>query len=309
MIGKEELTGPWAGLPVAWKDDLSFDEENYRENVRRTCNAGVPGVYTAGTSGEFYAMEFDEFKEVTNATIQVCRENQTPCMIGISSTYTLGAQRRAEYAVKMGADAVQLALPYWMEINDRELLCFFKEVQKVCGSLAITIYETLRCKKALTVEQHKSIKDVLPRYLAVKSNAGTIGCSVEGCKKLSRFVNVWVGEQLWSDLGPFGAIGSASALVYMNPGFTLKMFDLLKQKKWDELKKSTDLLKFYHSEGFKPFVEKDFMDSAYDHMQSQAAGFLTGNLLSRGPYISATMEDVRILRQWLENNAPELLRL
>ena len=309
MISKEELTGSWAGLPVVWKDNFSFDEENYRENVRRTCKAKVPGIYTAGTSGEFYAMELDEFKAVSKATVEECQEYGTACMIGISSTYTLGAQRRAEYAVEIGADAVQVALPYWMEINDKETLCFFNEIQKACGTLAITIYETLRSKKALTIEQHKAIKDAVPRYLAVKSNSNTVGCSVEGCKELSKIVNVWVGEQSWSKLGPSGAIGAASALVYMNPRFTLSMFDLLKQKKWKELKVSTDLLNFYHAEGLKPFTERGFMDSAYDHMQGLAAGFLTGSPLSRGPYMSATMDDVKVLRQWLQNNAPELLKL
>ncbi len=154
MIGQEVLEGPWAGLPVVWKEDLSFDEANYRENVRRCCQAGIPGVYTAGTTGEFYAMEFDEFKAVSKATVEECRAGGTPCMIGISSTYTLGAQRRAEYAVEIGADAVQVALPYWMEVDDREVLPFFREVAKASEPLVLTIYETLRSKKSLTIEQH-----------------------------------------------------------------------------------------------------------------------------------------------------------
>ena len=154
-----------------------------------------------------------------------------------------------------------------------------------------------------------AIKEAIPRYLAVKSNAGTIGCSVQGCEELSKFLNVWVGETLWSELGPSGAVGSASALVYMNPRVILTMFELLKQKKWGELKVWTDLLNFYHEEGLKPFGEKGFSDSAYDHLQGLVAGFLTGSPLSRGPYISATEDDVKALREWMEKNTPELLQL
>ena len=115
MLGRSELRGPWAGLPVAWKEDWSFDEEVYRANVERTCKAGVPGIYTGGTTGEFYAMEFDEFQQITRATVEECKRWHTPVMIGVTSTYTLGAQRRAAYAEGLGADAVQLAMPYWME--------------------------------------------------------------------------------------------------------------------------------------------------------------------------------------------------
>lgn len=49
----KRMTGPWAGLPVAWDEQYRFDEDAYRADVARCCEAGVPGVYTAGTTGEF----------------------------------------------------------------------------------------------------------------------------------------------------------------------------------------------------------------------------------------------------------------
>ena len=69
MLTRKEMTGPWAGLPVAWDEDLSFDEPSYRTDLARTCEAGAPGVYTAGTTGEFYAMELDEWKTITDVTV------------------------------------------------------------------------------------------------------------------------------------------------------------------------------------------------------------------------------------------------
>lgn len=89
MLSRDEMIGPWAGLPVAWKEDDTFDEDVYRANVERVCKAGGPGVYTAGTTGEFYAMEFDEFKAVTRTTVEECKRHGTPVMIGVTSTYTL----------------------------------------------------------------------------------------------------------------------------------------------------------------------------------------------------------------------------
>ena len=128
MLSRKEMIGPWAGFPTAWDQDLMFDEDTYRADLRRCCQAGVPGVYTAGTTGEFYAMEFDEWKAVTKATVEECRNCGTPVMIGVTSTYTLGVQRRAAYAAELQADAIQLALPFWMELDDRQLVPFFKAV-------------------------------------------------------------------------------------------------------------------------------------------------------------------------------------
>jgi len=310
MLTRAELIGPWAGLPVAWKEDLTFDEEAYRADVRRTCRAGVPGVYTGGTTGEFYAMEFDEFKAVTKATVEECKSCGTPVMIGVTSTYTLGVQRRAGYAAELGADAIQLALPFWMEIDDREVVTFFKQAARACPELTVCIYETTRSKKSLTVEQHRNIHAAVPAYRAVKANAGTVGSTPQGCAALSEFVNVWVGERGWLTLGPHGAIGSASALVYMNPRVILNMFKLLQEKKWDELKPWTDRVGSLHTEGLAPFTEKGFTDTAYDHLQGAVAGFLKMPVRSRGgPYVSATDQDVKQLRAWMQEHTPELLEL
>ena len=309
MLTRKEMIGPWAGLPVAWDENLMFDEDRYRADVERTCKAGVPGVYTAGTTGEFYAMEFDEWKAVTKATVEECRKHRTPVMIGLTSTYTLGAERRAAYAAEVGADAVQIALAFWMELDDRHVVPFFKAVTAACPGLALTIYETLRSKKALTVDQHRAIYEATGCYLAVKANANTVGRTPEGCQQLSEFINVWVGENEWNRLGPNGAIGCASSLIYMNPRILLHMFDLVLQEKWDELQPWTDLVDRLINEGLVPFVEKGFTDTADDRLMGVATGFLTMSVRSRGPYTSATDEDVRQLRAWMEANTPELLEL
>lgn len=309
MITKEEMTGLWAGMPVAWDSNMMFDEDVYRTDVERTCKAGVSGIYTAGTTGEFYAMEFDEWKVITKATIEECRKHRIPVMIGVTSTYTLGALRRAAYAAKMRADAIQVALPFWMELDDRHVVPFFKSVSDASPELALTIYETMRAKKSLTLDQHRAVKEATGSYLAVKANALTIGCTPEGCRELSEFINVWVGEKEWSRLGPHGAIGCASALVYMNPRIMIQMLNLLRQKKWNELHPWTDLVTQLVSQGLTPFAEKGFTDTAFDHMMGAATGFLTMNVRSRGPYTSAKDEDVQQLRAWMKVNTPELLNL
>tara|TARA_X000000368_G_scaffold226589_1_gene178839 strand:- start:14 stop:943 length:930 start_codon:yes stop_codon:yes gene_type:complete len=309
MISKDVLQGPWAGLPVAWNDDLSFDEVTYRSDLIRTCAAGVPGVYTAGTTGEFYAMEFDEWKIITRVTVEECQRAGTPVMIGVTSTYTLGAVRRAAFAAELGVNAIQVALPYWMNMDDRMILPFFQEITEVCPDVALSIYETKRTKKTLSLEQHQAVFDSTGSYLAVKSNEGTLGCSPEGCKQLSKFVNVWVGEDKFNSLGPYGAIGSASALVYMNPRIILHMFDLLFRKKWDELKPFTDQVERLVKEGLKPFAARGFTDTAFDRLMGKTSGFLSMNVRSRGTYTSPTNEDVHSLKKWMQENTPELLLL
>lgn len=306
-LTRDTFTGPWAGLPVAWTSDDRFDEETYRAHVGQVCAAGAAGVYTGGTTGEFYAMEWDEFQSVARATVEECHARDTPGMIGCSSTYTLGAQRRAEYAAEIGADAIQMTIPFWMELDWAGISRFFRDVSRASGDLPLSVYETTRCKVTLTVEQHRALHAALPNYLMVKSNAGTIGSSVEGCRDLSEIVNVFVAETLWEQLAPVGGKGGCSSLVYWNPKICLSLWSAVERQDWDSVRRQTEpvakLFAFLHEQ----FGTKGYTDTAFDRLGGLASGFLNTSLRSRGPYVSVSAADVETLHDWYAAEFPAML--
>jgi len=308
MLERDAFVGPWAGLPVAWTDDDVFDEEIYRADVARTCGAGVPGVYSGGTTGEFYATEFDEFCRISAAMVEECRARNVPAMVGCTSTYTLGAVRRAQWAAQIGASAIQVALPFWMQVGEEQVVPFFRDVARAAGNMPLSIYETTRAKKVLTLAQHRAIFEAAPSYTMVKANAGTIGAEPDGCQALSEFVNVFVGETRWSELGPRGAVGCCSAMVYWNPRLILELWGQLRERRWEELDARVPKLEALHEFLAGHFAAKGYTDTAYDRMGGRAGGFLKTSLRSRGPYPSATLDDVERLRQWYAESFPEMLQ-
>jgi len=307
MLTRETFTGPWAGLPVAWNRDGEFDEEAYRGDVRRCCEAGIPGVYTGGTTGEFYAIEIDEFEEIGRATVEECHAHGTPAMIGCSATSTTGAVRRARVASRLGADAIQVTLPYWMEVADADIVPFFRAGPEAAEGLPLSSYETKRCKRTLTIDQHREIKEAVPSYLMSKSNFGTIGSTAEGCRELSGFVNVFVGEPGWKELGPCGAKGGCSAMVYWNPSLVLNLWSCVEKGEWDRIDQAHEKIDALHRFLGSEFGSRGFTDSAYDRLAGNAIGILETSLECRGPYPHATPDDVVILRSWCEQNFPEIL--
>jgi len=306
-LTRENFTGPWAGLPVAWTDDDQLDLDAYSTDVQNCCLAGVPGVYTGGTTGEFYAMEWDEFCQVARTTVDICRQHKVPAMIGCTSTYTAGAVRRAAYAAEIGADAVQIALPFWMEIAEDQIIPFFQAVGQAAGPLAVSVYETTRSKRTLTLDQHESIKAVSANYLMLKANAGTLGYSVEGCQQLNQIVNVFTGESRWATLGPHGVKGCCSSMVYWNPQVTLDFWAQVAASNWEAVERIDpqvqSLFQFIHDE----YDDRGFTDTAYDRMGGLATGFLATSMRNRAPYCSPTADDVAILRRWLEAHFPEMI--
>ena len=308
MLTRQTFIGPWAGLPVAWTENDEFDEDTYRGDVARCCKAGVPGVYTGGTTGEFYAQERDEFERIARATVEECHRHSKPALIGCTATSTRGACLRAAFASQIGADAIQIAFPFWMEIADDQVLPFLTSVAKAARGLPLSIYETSRAKKLLTVKQHFQIHNALPQYMMVKATKGTIGDSTEGCRALSEIVNVFVGEHRWAELGPQGAIGGCSSIVYWSPRVLLRSWSRLQNRNWPEL--ADDCRKFaaIFDGLLEAFGTRGFTDTVYDRLGGRAGPFLRTSLRCRAPYAAPNECDVENMRGLFRQHYPEMLR-
>ena len=114
----ERLYGIYAAVPTAWDDEGRFDAATFRENVARLIDAGVYGVYTTGTDGEWYALEFDEFCRMVDAFAVEMRDHSVGSQVGCTWINSEGVIRRARYAVDRGIRGVQVALPAWLRLSD-----------------------------------------------------------------------------------------------------------------------------------------------------------------------------------------------
>src|SRR5687768_18592368 len=124
----EEIKGIWAGVTMSWDEQFRFDEATYAANIERTISAKVAGIYTTGSTGEFYAVEFDEFQRMVDIQADLCGRAGMPLQIGCCADATHKTLRLLEYAAsKPEVGAAQVVIPYWMEMNQRETLQFFKD--------------------------------------------------------------------------------------------------------------------------------------------------------------------------------------
>jgi len=306
-LTRDNFIGPWAGLPVAWTDDDELDETTYRLDLAACCEAGIPGIYTGGSTGEFYAQSFEEFQAIARATVEVCHELNTPAMIGCTDTCTRGAMRKAAFAAEIGADAIQVALPFWMPIPESQIVPFFRDVASAAPGLALSVYETTRAKVTLTVEQHLAIREALPQYLMVKANANTVGLTEDGCRRLSEHLNVFVGEHLFAEFFRYGAVGGCSSVVYWSPEFMLELWGHAREGRWPQAEAACAKLKALFTFLGDTWEPRGFVDTAFDRLGGRAGGFLKTSLRCRAPYPSPTEADVEVWRRWCVRHFPEML--
>ena len=141
----------------------------------------------------------------------------------------------------------------------------------------------------------------------VKANEGTLGSTPDGCRALSEFVNVFVAEGLWAKLGPHGAKGCCSSVVFWNPLLTLELWKEVEKKNWQRVEALEQRLNLVF-EFLRQFEAKGFTDTALDRLGGVASGFLKISLRSRRPYPSATEEDAETLRNFYRKKVPEMLK-
>ncbi len=294
-LTSDTLKGMWAGMPVPWTARDQVDEEALRENVRRMCRAGAHGVYTHGTTGEFYAQTPEEWRQVARVTVEECRPFGTPTQVGCTALWTAEVVRRVRFAQEIGADGVQIAFPFWLAVSDAEAVRFLKEVTGQAPGMPVILYNTGRSKKPLTTDLLKRLLD---------EDLPLIGCKgVAGPDEAAAFLDlapglrIFVGEDKLADWWQAGVRGSYSSLVYACPKLMLRYFQLCEEGHPEAVEIGKGLQRLWE-EFVVPLLQEGFTDTAFDRTFAAATGFLTGELLSsRPPYRAASRGDVDRFRQ------------
>ena len=76
MLNLDNLKGIFVAVPIAVTSDGEFIEEDYRADIRAICSSGVHGIYTTGTTGEWYALDDEEFQWMVDVFLDVESEFQ-----------------------------------------------------------------------------------------------------------------------------------------------------------------------------------------------------------------------------------------
>jgi len=310
MSKGEKWEGIWAGLPTMFNADWSLDTGAMETNIRRMIKAGVQGIYLLGSTGEFYALDFDEFKQVTDLLVKVAGGSSIPLAVDCGSPNTRETVRQLQYVKKAGVNAAQLIIPYWMDMTEPEVMQFFKDVHAAVPDLPIISYNVPRTKRFFLGPDYVKIREVLPNLIAVKFTfAGGHFADLQEAVRLNPGLKFYVGENVLVSAMAIGARGSCSSIVYTNSGLVLKMYALAKEHKWDEaLAMQSRMVAFFA--GMDEIMSElgvGGIDPVADKGLGLAAGGIVGHPRTRAPYIGWSEENVRKVRDWMKTKFPDFL--
>ncbi len=298
------LRGVWAALPLPWGDGGELDHGLLREIVGRYQVAGVDGVYTTGTDGEFHVLENDEFRRLVDAFAPAVAAVGLPAQVGCSWVNAEGVHQRAEYALAGGIGCVQLALPFWEPLSVGEAVRFFADVGEAFPELAIVHYNIAKTGRFLTGADYRAILDVAPRLIGTKHTGGDVGSLIDIVQATPELRHFVVDGQIVPG-ALFGAKGFYSFLVNLNPRFTVELWRDCERGDWAEAARKRMLVDAFFREWLSD-VGPVTASPALAKLAARVGIAPEMPLHVRPPYQAATEEHVTVLRRLLSERYDEL---
>ncbi len=304
-LTRQNLRGVWCALIVPWTQNDQLDARRYIKEVRSYGGTGVSGIYTGGTTGEWYAQDDDTFTRITEITCEHGHDVGLPVQIGATAMSTRVARQRIRIALRNGADAIQIALPFWLELKDDEVKSFIRGIADEAGKTPIILYLTSRSKRKMSPELLGEVTAEQKTVIGTKDT----GCDLPTLKKilkLSPDLAVFGGEDFFQRI-PAGGTGGYCSVTGFNVAKVVELYQLCAAGRLKEAKPLADAMHRFLYEALVPMVSKDGLwDSAIDRIQRVAGGGDVG-LHCQSPYRSGTEKHVRQVIAWCRKNTPMLL--
>lgn len=115
-----------------------LDLETLKKLVEWHIGEGSNGLVPVGTTGESPTLTHEEHETVVAEVVRAAA-GRIPVIAGAGSNNTVEAIRFAQYAEKVGADAILVVTPYYNKPTQRGLVAHFTAIHDCC-TLPIIIY-------------------------------------------------------------------------------------------------------------------------------------------------------------------------
>ncbi len=175
MSKLDKLKNVITAMLTPLKEDLSIDEEKYREFIRFQIDNGCHPL-TMGTTGESATLSHEEHHIAIEITVDEAKKSgKDPFVLaGTGSNSTKEAISLTQYAEKAGADGSLLVVPYYNKPVQHSLIDHFSAIAE-STSLPIILYNVPgRTVRNLEPETIATLANKNDNIVGIKCASGNI---------------------------------------------------------------------------------------------------------------------------------------
>lgn len=293
-------SGTWATvlLPIDAEDRIDWDA--LEEQVRYLAGSGVDGIYTNGSSGEFWSQSEAEFDRLTALVAETCGSAGLPYQIGAAHPSPQIALSRLRRACEYSPSAIQVILPDWFPPSDAEAITYLRHLASEAAPVPLVLYNPPHAKRVLTEPDHLRLLDAIPEITGVK-----IGDS--DMRALNARTSVFVpGHHLASGYRK-GASGAYSNVACLHPEGAARWWHRIRTAPEAAEDLERRLCAFLDTEVLPLRQTYGHCNAALDKLLAAIGGWTPLGTRMRWPYEGVPAGEVDRLRPLARERLPELL--
>lgn len=304
-LSASEIIGNWATVLLPVNADDSIDWLRLERQITTLIAAGVNGIYTNGTTGEFWSQTETEFDRLSSLVTEHCEAAGMPFQIGachVSPQLTLERIRRAR---EFKPGAIQVTLPDWWKPNDREIVVTLARFAAAAAPIGLVLYNPPHAKRVLMPEDFGRLKQSVPELVGVKVAGGNDEW-YERMRDEMTGLSVFIpGHQLATGLR-LGAHGAYSNVACLHPRGAQVWYESIRTRPEAALDLESRIQEFMNRY-IVPFRdEHGFSNFALDKLLAQIGGLTDAGTRVRWPYGSIPEIEAARLRPVANQMLPEL---
>lgn len=222
-----------------FKEDMSIDEEKYREFIRFQIKNNAQ-LLTMGTTGESATLSHEEHRQAIDITVDEAKKSEkNPFVLaGTGSNSTREAIELSQYAEEAGADGLLIVVPYYNKPVQHSLVDHYEAIADAVSTPIILYNVPGRTVRNLDPETVSKLAYSKENIAGIKCASGNIDQITRVIKSTPEDFIVMSGDDALTyhimALGGRGVISVASNII---PGKISEFTEIMSQGNWDEARK------------------------------------------------------------------------
>ena len=227
------------------KADFSLDINPTERLIEYLIEGGVHGIFILGTTGEFAGLSSAVKRELIQITCQQVK-GRVPILVGVTNCSFTESIELAAIAHRSGAEAVVAAPPFYMNIEQEELINYYQKLADIV-ELPLFLYDmpshvkiNIEVETAVTLSKH-------PNIIGIKDSSGKIEnfqALCEAFRQQPEF-KIFVGpEEILAETLLIGGNGGVTGGANLFPELYVALYEAFQKKEYDAVKKFQETILF-----------------------------------------------------------------
>lgn len=300
------LRGVWATALLPIRPDESIDVDRLAAALDHVLAAGVHGVYTNGTAGEFHTLTEAEYDRLHALVAERCTAAGMPFQLGASHPGGQLSLDRIARAAALRPGAIQVVLPDWLPLRPDEVLAAVERMASVADGVPLVLYNPPYAKTQVPPELFGKLAAEVPALIGVKVPGGDDAWHARMADAAGGRLAVFVAGHTLASGFARGAAGAYSNVACLNPAGAARWYTQITSDLPAALAFEERLRGFLDAH-IAPLARAGYCDPALDKTLAAVGGWSRTGTRVRWPHRSVPDDAIPALRAAAEAAVPELL--